>query len=145
MKRTQLTAVLLVAALFFSGVVVGALAHRYYESSVVLAKPSESLRQRYVSDMRTKLTLSPEQVNKLEVILDDTKAKTKAVREQYHPAIAKIKEEQVERVKSILSPTQVTAYEQLVQERERRFRENEERDRQEDQRRAAARQRQVAP
>jgi hypothetical protein len=98
-----------------------------------------------VSDMRTKLTLSPEQVNKLEVILDDTKAKTKAVREQYHPAIAKIKEEQVERVKSILSPTQVTAYEQLVQERERRFRENEERDRQEDQRRAAARQRQVAP
>jgi len=74
----------------------------------------------------------------LELILDETKAKYRAVREQSHPAMLKIKQEQVDRVKSILTPKQVPVYERLVAEREQRFKEQEERDRREERKREAA-------
>jgi hypothetical protein len=45
-----------------------------------------------------------------------------------------IRNEQIERVKSILTPAQVPAYERLVAEREQRTKEQEERDRKEEQR-----------
>ena len=106
----------------------------------MVAKNAEDFRQRYVNEMQSRLKLTPAQMSRLEAILDDTKAKVKAVRDSYHPAMLKIKEEQISRVKSILTPQQIPAYEQLVADRERRAREQEERDRQEEQRRAAARQ-----
>jgi hypothetical protein len=90
--------------------------------------------------MQSKLSLTPSQLTQLEAILDDTKAKVKTVRDAYHPAMLKIKQEQISRVKSILTPQQIPAYDRLVSEREQRMKEEEERDRREEQRRAAARQ-----
>ena len=139
MKRSQWTAAFLALLLFCCGVAVGALGHRYYSATTVSAKTTaEDFRQHYISEMRSKLSLTPAQVNQLEMILDQTKAKVKAVRDAYHPAMLKIKAEQISRVKSILTPAQIPAYEQLVAERERRAKEQEERDRQTDRRRAAA-------
>lgn len=137
MKRNQWAAVLVAVLLFFCGAAVGALGHRYYTATVVNAKP-EGSKQHYVSEMQSRLKLSPAQVSQLEVILDDTKAQYKAVRDSYHPAMLKIRSEHISRVKSILTPEQVPAYEQLVAERERRARDQEERDRLEEQKRAAA-------
>jgi hypothetical protein len=139
MKRNQWAALALAIFLFVCGAAVGALANHLYEARVVNAKSAEDFRQRYVTEMQTKLKLTPAQVDRLETILDDTKAKVKIVRDSYHPAMLKIKEEQVSRVKSILTPDQIPAYDQLVAEREKRAREQEERDRQEEQRRSAAR------
>lgn len=140
MKRNQWAALGLAAFLFVCGAAVGALANHLYEARAVNAKTAaEDYRQRYVTEMQTKLKLTPAQVDQLESILDDTKAKVKIVRDSYHPAMLKIKEEQVSRVKSILTPAQIPAYDQLVAEREKRAREQEERDRQEEQHRAAAR------
>ena len=82
----------------------------------------------------------PAQVTELETILDETKAKYKALRDSQHPAMLKIKEEQISRVKSILTPQQVPAYEQLVAEREQRMREQERREREQEQKRVKARQ-----
>jgi hypothetical protein len=48
-----------------------------------------------------------------------------------------VKEAQLERVKSILTPEQAKQYEQIVAEREQKAREQEERDRLEDERQAA--------
>lgn len=115
--------------LFCCGAAVGALAHRYYASTTVSAKTAEDFRHRYVSEMRSKLSLTPSQVSQLETILDETKGKFKAVRDSYHPAMLKIKEEQVSRVKSILTPQQIPIYERLVAEREQRMKTEEERDR----------------
>ena len=145
MKRNQWPALLFAALLFFSGAAVGALAHRYYSATVVNAKSAEDMRARYISEMRTDLKLSPGQVNKLETILDETKAKMKAVRDQYRPEMLAIRKEQISRVKSILKPDQIPKYEQLVAKRERHAREQEDHDRQEEQRRAAGRQNQAAP
>ncbi|HZS55768.1 MAG TPA: hypothetical protein VFA65_15310 [Bryobacteraceae bacterium] len=139
MKRNQWTALLLAALLFCCGAAVGALANHLYEAKAVSAKNAEDFRQHYINEMQSRLKLTPTQVDQLQTILDDTKAKVKAVRDSYHPAMLKIKEEQVGRVKSILNAEQVPVYEQLVAERERRAKEQEERDRQEDARRAAAR------
>ncbi len=137
MKRNQWAAILVAVLLFVCGAAVGALGDRYYTATVVNAK-SEGSKQHYVSEMESRLKLSPAQVSQLETILDDTKAKYKAVRDSYHPAMLKIKAEHISRVKSILTPEQVPVYEQLVAERERRARDQEERDRLEEQKRAAA-------
>ena len=129
--------------LFCCGAAAGALAHRYFESRVVNAKTAEDFRQHYVSEMKSNLKLNAEQVDQLQKILDETKAKYKAVRDRYRPEMLQVKAEQVERVKSILTPEQIPAYDRLVAERERRGKEQDERERQEEQRRAAARQAQT--
>jgi len=138
MKRNQWTAALVAVLLFCCGAAVGALVHRYYASSTVSAKTAEDFRHHYVSEMRSKLNLTSNQVAELETILDETKSKFKAVRDSYHPAMVKIKAEQVSRVKSILTPQQVPIYERLVAEREQRMKEQEDRERREEQKRAAA-------
>jgi hypothetical protein len=137
MKRNQWYAVALAALLFICGAAVGALANHLYEARSVAAKNADSDRQHYINEMEAKLKLTPAQVNELQAIMDDTKAKVKAVRDAYHPQMLKVKAEHIARVKSILTPSQVPVYEQLVADRERRAaKEQEEHDRQEDQRRA---------
>lgn len=146
MKRNQWTALVLAALLFGCGVAIGALADHYYTRTVVAGKPSaEDFRQHYISETRQKVKLTPAQVSQLEQILDETKAKVQAVRDASRPAMVKIRQEQIARVKAILTPQQIPAYEQLVAERERHGKEQEDRDRQEEQRRAAARQKRLTP
>jgi Spy/CpxP family protein refolding chaperone len=129
MKRNQLTATAFAALLFCGGAAVGALGHRYYAATTVSAQSPETVRHRYMTEMQTRLKLTPEQVTRLEAILHDTRAKTRAVRETYHPQMLKLKQEHIERVKSILTAEQIPAYQKLVAEREQRARDQEERDR----------------
>src|SRR5579884_3440594 len=120
MKRNHWAAAVLAIVLFCCGAAVGALADHFYTIRGVSAKTAEDFRQRYISETRARCKLTPAQVTQLEAILDDTKAKVKALRDEYHPQMLKIHNEQVARVKSILTPEQIPAYEQLVAERERR-------------------------
>ena len=136
-KRNQWAAGALAFLLFSCGIAVGALGHRYYTATVVSA--SDEWRKHYVDEMRTKLSLTSKQVDSLETILDETKAKYKAVRDEYRPAMLAVKEEQIRRVKAILEPTQVPPYDRLLAEREQKAKEQEERDRAREQREAAAR------
>jgi hypothetical protein len=145
MKRNQLIATLFAILLFCAGATVGALGHRYYTATVVNAKTADDFRQHYISEMRSKLKLTPAQVDRLEVILDETKAKYKAVRDSYHPQMVKIKAQHIAQIKSILSPEQVPIYERLVAEHERRAREQEERDRQQEAQHEAARKTHATP
>ncbi len=142
MKRNQRAAALFAVLLFICGAAVGALGERFYSTTTVNAIDP---RQRYLADMKSKLTLTDSQVAQFDSILDDTKAKYKAVRDSYHPAMLKIKQDHIARVKSILTPDQFAIYQRIVADREQRAREQEERDRQEEQRRAAARHATPAP
>lgn len=135
MKRNQWTAALLALCLFACGVVAGVLGHRYYSETSVSAQTSPSdFRQQYLAEMKSHVHLTTDQLEQLQTILDDTKAKAKAVRDRMHPEMVRIKQEQLTRVKSILTPEQVPEYERLVADRERRFHAQEERDRQNDRR-----------
>jgi Spy/CpxP family protein refolding chaperone len=139
MKRNQWAAAFLSLLLFLSGVAVGVLADRYYAATVVSAKTAADFRERYVSEMQSRLKLTATQVDQLETILDETKAQYKTVRDEYRPAMLKIRNEQISRVKAILTPQQVPAYEQLVAERERRASDQEARDRKQEEEREAKR------
>jgi Spy/CpxP family protein refolding chaperone len=139
MKRNQWTAAVMAVLLFCCGAAVGALGHRYYTATEVNAKGAEDFRHRYVSEMHSKLNLTPSQVTQLETILDETKAKFKAVKDSYRPAMLEIKREQVSRVKSILTPQQIPIYDRLVAEREQRMKEHDERERREQHKRPTGR------
>lgn len=137
MKRNQWIALVFAVLLFTCGVAVGALADHYYARKAVFNPPTaQSFREQYISEMREKVKLTPGQLTQLEQILDETKAKVKAVRDASHPAMLKIREEQIARVKAILTPQQIPAYEQLVAEHQQHAKEQEERERQEEQRHA---------
>lgn len=127
MNRQRVTAAIFAILLFACGVIAGALGHRYYAMTSVSARNSDVFRQRYISEMRSKLRLTPDQITKLEAIMDDTKARYHAVREQTRPEMLKIKQEHVEAVKNILTPQQVPIYEQIIAEHERRVRDRDER------------------
>jgi Spy/CpxP family protein refolding chaperone len=126
MKKNQLSAFLIAILLFASGAAVGALGHRYYAQTVVSAK--DDARQHYLTEMRTKLNLTAAQTTQLERIMDETKAKYKAVHDSNHPIMLNIKHEHIQRVQSILTPQQLPIYAQLVAEHERRAREMEQHD-----------------
>lgn len=136
MRRNQWAAALLAFLLFCCGAAVGALGHRFYSATTVNANDP---RQRYLADMKSKLNLTEAQVAQFDAILDDTKAKYKAVRDSYRPAMLKIKADHIDRIKSILTAQQFDNYRRIVAEREQKTREQEERERAEEQRRAARR------
>jgi hypothetical protein len=140
MHPNQTKAVLLAVLLFCFGITVGALGHRYYVAGAVSAKTAEDYRQKYVGEMQSRLKLDAHQVAQLQVILDQTKARVKAVREKYHPEMVAVKDAQLKRVESILKPDQIKEYKRMVAEREQHAKEQEERDRREDQRQAEAHQ-----
>jgi hypothetical protein len=144
MKREKWTGLALAALLFFGGAAVGVLANRYYTTTTVSAKTSETYRHRYVTEMESKLKLTTAQVKQLEAIMDDTKAKYKAVRDLYKPAILQVKNQHVQEVKSILTAQQIPAYEKLLSEREQRARAQDEQERRDEQRRAAEHKAQAA-
>lgn len=134
MNSNRIKAAWLALLLFGLGCAVGVLGQRYYDTKTVAANTAKDFRQKYISEMKTKLNLSQHQIDELQVILDDTKAKVKAMRETQHPEIVQIKDDQLAKVKSILSPDQAKKYEAIVADREQQAKEQEDRDRQEDQR-----------
>ena len=136
MRRNQWAAAFFALLLFCGGAAVGALAQRFYSATTVNANDP---RQRYLTDMKSKLNLTDQQVAQFDAILDDTKAKYKAVRDSYRPAMLKIKADHIDRIKSILSADQFATYQRIVAEREQKTREQEDRERQEEQKRAARR------
>jgi len=136
-RSNQGIAWLLAVLLFSSGAAVGALAHRYFFSSTVV-NASDVMRKRYVDEMQHRLSLTPAQVNQLESILDDTKAKYKAVREAYRPAMLEVKGQQIRRVKAILTPHQIPIYEQLLADREKQAQLQEEQEKKREQQEAAS-------
>ena len=92
MKRPQLLALIFGIVLFGMGMAVGILTHRLYGAHPVSA--SEDWRTRYVKEMHTRLKLNAEQVNQLNDILDGTRVRVRAVKDQYKPEMLKIKQQQ---------------------------------------------------
>jgi len=140
MNTNQAKAALFAVLLFGFGAATGALGHRYYAATVVSAKTptAEEWRSKYINEMRAKLKLNQHQVDELQVILDETKARFRAARESHHPEMVRIKDDQLTKVKALLSPEQARQYEAIVAERERQAKEQDDHDRQDE-----ARQREI--
>jgi hypothetical protein len=128
MKRTTLSTGLYILLVFLSGAVVGAFAHRLYVvNTVVSAKPDE-VRRHILDEMRTRLSLSNEQVNQVNAIMDSTRARYHEVKERWDnqsrqaakPELKAISEDQAGKIKAILSEPQRAEYEKYRAERQKR-------------------------
>lgn len=123
MKLSRGAIALYVGLIFASGAVLGGFGHRFYTVTTVNAKASknpEEFRQRYMSEMRGRLTLTPEQYTKLEFILDETRARIRDAQKKLDPEIVEIRLEQIDKIRGMLTAEQKPLYEQLRKEREER-------------------------
>jgi len=128
MTRKNLPIAFYLLLVFVSGSVVGALGYRTYNPPTArgsVAPPPGEWRRNYINESRTRLRLTEDQVAKLTVLLDQTEARYREAREHENQAIGKIREEHVERVRTILTPEQLPEYEKLHQEREERAKRQE--------------------
>ncbi len=137
MRNSKFIASLSALLLFSCGIVVGVAGYRYYDHTVI-AGNADDWRVQYMQEMRTRAKLTGHQLQMLNVILDQTKQDYRDMRERHKPEVLEIKQNQIARVKSILTAEQIPAYERLVAEREERQKEQDDRDRQEELKRKQA-------
>lgn len=130
MKKSSLSIALYMLAVFVSGAVVGAFGHRLYTVRTVEADtgrprtPSE-YRQRYLNDMKARLSLDQTQTSQLSAVLDQTRERFKAFNEKHKAELSEIHETQVRDIRAMLNPAQQTAYEEYRKERERKRQQHE--------------------
>ena len=124
MRRTSLTTALYLLLLFFSGVAVGMFGHRLYTLNSVNAtsvnpKNPDEYRRRYVAELRNRLKLTDDQVKSLQPILDETRKRYRDLHEQHRPQLKAIQEDQVRKIRALLSDDQQSEYTKMLEEREK--------------------------
>ncbi len=123
MRRSTLTIVLYLLAVFASGTVVGAFGYRLVSATPVAAKARstpEEWRKQYLNEMQTRVKLTSDQLQQLNSILDETRSRFHEAREKHDGLMKQIKLEQMDRVRAILTEPQRVEYEKLHAEREQR-------------------------
>jgi hypothetical protein len=106
--------------IFSGGAAVGALGHRLYSASAVRAtavapRPDE-WRQRFTEEMKTRVKLDKAQLERLNVILDESKELFDQVRSKYHPEMKAIYDAQVQRINDMLNERQRAEYAKIREE-----------------------------
>jgi len=81
---------------------------------------------KWCSKLSGDLNLTPEQVEKIKPITEETSAELKAVHAENNDRVRAIFKASHERIKSILTPEQLTIFEQKNRERENRIRKERE-------------------
>ena len=125
MKRSQLSIALSMLAVFVSGSMVGAFAHRLYMVRTATAdapphqrrSPAE-FRQRYLGEMKIRLGLDDTQTARLNEVLDHTRQRFRDFNEKHKTELSGIHEDQVREIRAMLKPEQMPLYEEYLKERE---------------------------
>ena len=78
----------------------------------------DDMRKMYLQEMKDRLSLSSKQMDDLQVVLDETGAKYRDIREKYRPEMQAIQDEQVARINVLLSAEQQQEYAKLRKERD---------------------------
>jgi len=119
MARFRFSIIIYIILVFLSGVLVGAVGHRFYAMQAVSAvtrrpRPSpEEYRRHYVEEMRTRLKLTDQQVRKVNETLD-------TMRDRFRAEVKELQEDQARQIRAILNPEQQKEYERMRQQREER-------------------------
>ena len=118
-RKSNWSVALYLFFVFASGVLVGGFGHRLYSAKSVTATGPEDYRAKYVAEVQSRLNLTSDQVDKLNAIMDLTRARVRELRERSRPEMRQIHQEQVDKMNAILSPEQQREYADFRQERER--------------------------
>ena len=125
MPKSKFSALLTLLLVFLSGVLVGGLAYRLYNVSVVAAPSNakrpdpEEARKHIVADMRDHLKLDARQVDQLQQIFDQTRDQFHQIHDKMNAEGQAIRASQMEKVKAILRPDQLPLYDQWRADRDR--------------------------
>jgi len=127
MKRWNPPIALYLFLVFLSGAVVGALGYRTYKppsaSSNARVTPEEFRRQ-YLVEIKTRVNLSDEQLQKVNAILDETRTRFHDARDKHNQVVKQIGEEQRAKMRAILAPEQLPKAEHFWQDRDQRNKQN---------------------
>ncbi len=121
MKLSRAAIAAYVCLVFVSGGALGAFGMRLWIAQSTSRRPRpnpEEQRKRVVAEYESRLKLNPEQVLKLNIIMDETKAGVDEVRRRQHPEYQKIHENQVHKIHDMLTPEQQQEFEKMMKERE---------------------------
>lgn len=125
MKLSRATISLYVGLVFVCGGVVGFFANRLYNATTVTAKETAtstakkdgSIRKAIVGRYQNRLKLNDDQVQKLNVILDESKSQLDAIHAQETPQVDAVWQNQITRMKLMLNSDQQTEYDKMLAER----------------------------
>jgi len=128
MKPWKLPIALYLFIVFVSGAVVGALGYRTYKppsaSSNARVSPEE-WRQQYLKAIEARVSLTPDQVNKVDSILEETSTRFHEARDKHNTILKQIGERQRDNIRALLTPDQLPKAEQFWQERDARNKQNQ--------------------
>lgn len=121
MRLANLSLKVYLVLVFLSGVLVGAVGYGLYNARPVNAKSTaDEVRRKYADEMRKRLKLTPDQTRKLGEILESTHERFQKLRERWHPEVKALQEDQVDRIRQMLTDSQKLEYEKMRQEREKK-------------------------
>lgn len=81
----------------------------------------EEYRKGYLNFMQTRLKLDDQQVVKLGLILDETRARMNDIHERTVPEQQEVQKTQTEKIRQLLKPEQLSEYEVMLKERRDRM------------------------
>ncbi len=127
MAKSKFSVFLSLLLVFFSGAVLGAFSYRLYMVRTVIATlppakrprltPEEFLKQR-LDEMRDKVKVDDQQLEQVRQVYQETREKYDEVHHEMNVKGKAIDESQVAKIKAILRPDQIPAYDQLRAEHE---------------------------
>jgi hypothetical protein len=122
MKRWNPPIALYLFLVFVSGAVVGALGYRTYNppSASSNTRNPEEFRRQYLKEIKTRVDLNEDQMQKVDAILEETRTRFHNARDQHNAIVKQIGEEQRAKVRAILAPEQLPKVEQFWQDRDQR-------------------------
>jgi prophage antirepressor-like protein len=135
MKLSRATIGLYVGLVFLSGAVLGFFSNRLYSASTVSASKSasaaknpptpEEFRKWLTGYYQKRLDLTTDQVQKMNLILDESQAQVKAIHAQMDPQLDAVHANQITRMNLMLTPAQQTEYEKMRIERQQKEKEKQ--------------------
>jgi Spy/CpxP family protein refolding chaperone len=123
MKLWTLPIALYLFVVFVSGSVLGALGYRLYSPPTTRSNAKlspEEWRRQNIEEMRQKLNLTADQLQRVNAVYDETHSRFEAAHNTHNQVVKQIREEHVSRIRALLTPEQLPKYEQLRAEREQR-------------------------
>ena len=128
--RRSFAVPLYVLLVFLSGILVGSVGFKLYNTKVSAATTvnqphrlsPEEWRKRRIEEMRTRLKLSDEQVNQVQGVYDEIKLLVGAYDQRSRAELKAIHEKQTQMIRALLNDHQKLEYDKLRQEREEKAR-----------------------
>jgi hypothetical protein len=121
MKLSRPAIALYVGLIFASGGVLGVFGQRLYNASTASAKEIKSpdeFRRRVIAEYQRRLELSDDQIQKLNLIMDETQARFNEIHAKIVPELQAVHQGQIDSINGMLSPTQQPKYDALRKERQ---------------------------